>query len=364
MKTYGKIYIFISDMALGGAERVMLSLAQEFTKTHDVEFICLRKKGALLSELPKNTSVRFMSAANVSQLLLVIRGFLGVRKIFNSNQASIVISTGTGTNLLACAARLFAPKGASLIIREACSSKNSNSRIIALMKRFLYPCADGMIGVSDGVAVELKALAGKQQPVASIPNPVDVERLQALAEAQDERLSAFPYPYLLTVGRLVRQKNTAMLIDAYAKIEAEVSEHLVIIGAGPLEAELRQRIAQHGLISKIHLMGEITNPYPWYKQASMFALSSDSEGYPNVLLEALAHGLPIVSSDCDFGPRQILENGRYGRLVKVGDLLALSDAIQASLRKAGAIEFWDAKRFSDSVIASQYLIFMESCSNG
>lgn len=362
--TANKIYILISDMALGGAERVMLALALQFAQTHEVEFICLRKNGALLAELPENTRAHFLSSADTGLLLMVIRGFVGIRKVLNSGQASIVISTGTGTNLLACTARLFAPKGSSLIIREACSSKNSSSWIIALMKRFMYPRADGMIGVSDGVAAELKALAGKHQPVVSIPNPVDVERLHVLAEAPDELLSAFPHSYVLTVGRLVSQKNTAMLIDAYAKIEADIDAHLVIIGAGSLEAELRQRIAQYGLASKIHLLGEVTNPHPWYKRASMFVLSSDSEGYPNVLLEALAHGLPVVSTDCDFGPRQILDNGRYGKLVKVGDVDGMADAILMTLKCNTAFDVWDTECFNAPVIAARYLAFMEACHHG
>lgn len=361
MKATRKIYILISDLGLGGAERVMLALAKQFAQTHDVEFICLRKNGALLAELPENTSVRFLNSASSGRMPLVVHGFLGIRKIFYSDQTSIIISTGTGTSLLACTARLFAPKGTSLIIREACSSKNSKNWMISLLKRFLYSRADGCIGVSDGVAKELAELTHGKVAVASIPNPIDVVKTKQLAESIDDPLANFPHSYVLTVGRLVSQKNTAMLIDAYAVVADAVIEHLVIIGAGPLEAKLRERIGQYGLNSKIHLLGEIANPNPWYKRASMFALSSDSEGYPNVLLEALVHGLPIVSTDCDFGPRQILENGCYGKLVKVGDVDGMANAIQTTLKGNTAFDIWDAERFNSPAIAARYLAFMESC---
>jgi glycosyltransferase involved in cell wall biosynthesis len=354
-----KIYILISDMSLGGAERVMLSLAQQFSLTHEVEFICLRKKGVLLTELPENTSIHFLNSEDTIQTIMAIRGFFGIRKIFNSNQTSIVISTGTGTNLLACAARFFSLSGTRLIIREACSSRNSNSRVIALLKRILYPKADGMIGVSDGVTEELKQLSGKNQPVVSIPNPIGLQHLHKLADIQDDVLAKITYPFLLTVGRLVPQKNTKLLIDAFAKIEADVSTHLVIIGAGPQDAELRQRITWHGLDSKIHLLGEITNPHPWYKRATAFVLSSDSEGYPNVLLEALAHGLPVISTDCEFGPWQILENGRLGSLVPTADINALAKAMLEVINNSVSFPAWDQSLFDTKIIADRYLQFIE-----
>jgi glycosyltransferase involved in cell wall biosynthesis len=210
----------------------------------------------------------------------------------------------------------------------------------------------------------LKCLAGKNQPVISIPNPVDANRLHELAEMPDEALTRFPHQYILTVGRLVRQKNTALLIDAFARLEKSVDEHLLIIGGGPLESRLRAQIAGYGLESKIHLLGEISNPQPWFKRASVFVLSSDSEGYPNVLLEALAHGLPVVSTDCEFGPAQILGNGRYGKLVNVGDIDGMADAIQTTLKSNALFDAWDATQFNVSAIADRYLVSMENARHG
>jgi glycosyltransferase involved in cell wall biosynthesis len=358
------IVILLPDAKLGGAQNVLLRLVEEFAKSHKVEICCLSKAGTLHESFSSPLQFRFLDSGARLGFFGAFKAFHALVGFMRNRPNATMLSTGTGTNLLACAARFFAPNGARLVIREACSSKNTGSRIIAFLKRFLYPSADGMIGVSDGVAGELQRLAGKRQPVASIPNPVDVQRLQALAEAKDERLSTFPRPYLLTVGRLVPQKNTALLVEAFAGIAGDVAEHLVIIGGGPLEAALREQIVWHGLQSRVHLLGEITNPHPWYKHASAFALTSDWEGYPNVLLEALAHGLPVVSTDCEFGPRQILDNNRFGHLVRTGDDVGMANSILKTMKGAMVFEAWDAERFNAPSIASRYLAFMESCRNG
>lgn len=356
-----KIHILISDLTLGGAEQVMLALVPHFMQTHQVDLICLRKKGSLLANVPGNLPLRFLAPDKASWLLLAVNGLIGIRKIIIGDENAVVLSTGTGTNLLACAARAISPGGARVVIREACSSKNSSNPVIALLKRLLYPHADGMIGVSDGVAEELKALAGKRLPIASIPNPVDVERINALAAMPDRTLADFPHAFILTVGRLVPQKNTALLIDAFARIATSVDEHLVIIGAGPLESELQRRIAAYDLDSKVHMLGEIANPHPWYRRASAFVLCSDSEGYPNVLLEALVHGLPVISTDCQYGPSQILMRGKFGILVPVRDVEAMANAIRMILNGETETIAWHPEDFSVSATAARYLAFTESC---
>jgi len=355
------IIILLPDARMGGAQNVLLQLADEFRINHSVEFLCLAQAGELHKNSANNLRMRFLVNNDRLGFSALLEAFHRLIGIMRTDQDAVILSTGTGTNLLACAARLFARRGARLVIREACSSKNSTSRIISLLKRLLYPRADGMIGVSDGVAEELKALAGKRQPIASIPNPVDALRLNALAAMPDGMLVDFQHTFILTVGRLVPQKNTALLIDAFARIEKSVDEHLVIIGAGPFESQLRSQIAGYGLDAKIHLLGEISNPQPWFKRASAFVLSSDSEGYPNVLLEALVHNLPVISTNCDFGPRQILDNGRYGKLVKVGDVDGIAQAIRLTLEGALTSDVWDSKLCIPVEIASRYLAFMDTC---
>jgi glycosyltransferase involved in cell wall biosynthesis len=356
-----KIAILLPDAELGGAQKVLLGLADEFSKSNSLQYIFLVKTGSLQANLHVSIARTYLSNKHSMNVFDLIAVFYKLVHFMRNESDVKIVSSGTGTNLLACAARIFSGKRCSLFIREACSSRNSENFFIPLFQKILYRFADGCIGVSDGVAKELAELTQGKVAVASIPNPIDAIKTKQLAECVDSQSANFPYAYVLTVGRLVPQKNTDMLIDAYAKISTKVSEHLVIIGAGRLEAELRRRITQHGLNSKIHLLGEIANPHPWYKRANAFVLSSDSEGYPNVLLEALAHGLPVVATDCEFGPRQILENGRYGKLVNVGDVDGMADAIRMTLKGNMAFDVWDASRFTTSAIAVRYLTFMEDC---
>lgn len=358
-----RITILLPDARVGGAQNVLLRLSGEFMLNHPITILCLSSAGSLQKAIPDDGArLQFLSLREQLRIPDVFKVFFALVGHMRAQADITILSTGTGTNILACAARIFAPKGLRLVIREACSSKNSDGSALAWLKSFFYPLADGMVGVSDGVARELTELTNGQRPVVSIPNPIDLARLQELAGSPDATLENFPHRYLLAVGRLVPQKNTELLIKAFAQISSEVSEHLVIIGGGPLEFDLRQQIAVLGLESRVHLLGEIGNPHPWYRLASAFVLSSDWEGYPNVLIEALAHGLKVVATDCEFGPRQILAGGKYGALVPMRDVKAMADAIRNTLRTSGIDTSWNAEQFSPKVVADQYEAFMQSLS--
>ena len=353
-----KIALLLPDAMLGGAQKVLIELAHELAIGNELQFIFLTHNGALLKLLPNQVPVRFLSDAqelNAFQILLV---YFRLCRLLDKNSLLTVVSTGTGTNLLACAARLFVRFGARVVIREACSSKNSSSKTISVLKKLLYRFADGCIGVSDGVAEELAEITKSKVPVISIPNPVDAGKLKLLAAQEDAELAAFPHTFILSVGRLVKQKNFALLVDAYSQLAPFVPQHLVLIGAGPLENAITKQIELLGLQGRVHLLGEKANPHPWFKRADAFVLSSESEGYPNVLLEALAHGLPVVATDCDFGPRQILADGRYGQLVPIGDALQLAEAIKGVLNGSLVSEPWDATAFSIGNIANAYLALL------
>lgn len=355
-----KFTFLLPDATIGGAQKVLIALAKEIEPADDLQFLLLTKRGGLLGSLQCQNSVKFLHDGRKFGLLGIFIAFIRLLKYMMMNRDRVVLSTGTGTNLLACAARVFARGGVRLVVREACSSKNTRITVIAVLKRLLYPYADGLIGVSDGVANELEAITFKQCPVASIPNPIDAHHLEILADLPDQSLERFEHPYLLTVGRLVPQKNTAMLIKAFAEVAQDVPEHLVIIGGGPLEIDLRQKISALHLESRIHLLGEVSNPHPWYKRASAFVLSSDWEGYPNVLIEALAHGLRVISTDCEFGPRQILAGGEFGELVPVGDAKAMAESIRSTLHGGGIVAPWNKESFSPQVVAVRYVEFMRS----
>jgi glycosyltransferase involved in cell wall biosynthesis len=136
---------------------------------------------------------------------------------------------------------------------------------------------------------------------------------------------------VLGVGRLTAQKDFPSLIRAFAKVRAQKPCRLVILGEGELRGELEALVASLDLSADVALPGFTDNPFAWMRQSSLFVLSSAWEGFGNVLVEAMACGTPVVSTNCPSGPAEILENGRWGRLVPVGDVDALADAMLATL---------------------------------
>ena len=200
--------------------------------------------------------------------------------------------------------------------------------------RWLYPFVDHIVAVSEGVASDTLALTGlPSERVSVIRNPVITSSL--LEKSRDP--VDHPWfedgggPVILGAGRLTRQKDFPTLMRAFALVRAQREARLVILGEGRLRADLEKFAAELGLSDSVSLPGYAENPYAYMAKASLFVLSSAWEGSPNVLTEALALGIPVVSTDCPSGPREILQDGRYGALIPVGDHRRLGEAILETL---------------------------------
>jgi glycosyltransferase involved in cell wall biosynthesis len=169
--------------------------------------------------------------------------------------------------------------------------------------------------------------------VRVIYNPIVTDELLAMSRAPVDHpwCAAGAPPVILAVGRLTEQKDFPNLIRAYARLRQRRSVRLVILGEGEARGELEDLIARLGLAEDVYLPGFVDNPFAWMRQARLFALSSRWEGLPSVLIQAMACGAQVVSTDCPSGPAEILEDGRWGRLVPVGDPEALAAAMDAAL---------------------------------
>lgn len=167
---------------------------------------------------------------------------------------------------------------------------------------------------------------------------------------------------MLAVGSFKTQKNFPLLIRAFAQLPQSLKAKLIILGEGVLRPELEMLIQELGLQERVALPGFALDPSCWYRSADLFVLSSNWEGFGNVIVEALECGMPVVSTDCPSGPAEILANGRYGQLVPVGDATALAAAIQASLLEAHDHEALRrrAQDFAVPKIAEQYLAYFRS----
>jgi glycosyltransferase involved in cell wall biosynthesis len=205
------------------------------------------------------------------------------------------------------------------------------------MSRILFQRAEAIVSVSRGVSEDIaRSLGLKEEKLHVIYNPV----VSPLMIQMSKEVLQHPwlchrldrnYKTLLSVGRLVEQKGISLLIDAFAILPNREQYRLVIVGDGPLASHLKHKVQMHGIELLVDFIGYDSNPYRFMSRADLFVLASSWEGLANVLIEAMACGCPVVSTDCPYGPNEILEGGKYGQLVPVNDVKALSVAIFESL---------------------------------
>jgi glycosyltransferase involved in cell wall biosynthesis len=217
-----------------------------------------------------------------------------------------------------------------------------------LSMRTHYRRTDAMVAVSGGVADALAGMSGlPRERIAVIPNPVVSPRLHELAKAPA------PHPWLeadagcpvvVGVGRLTAQKDFDTLIRAFARLRAARRCRLLILGRGDLLGSLQELARREGVADDVAFPGFVDNPYAYLARARLFVLSSRWEGSPLVLTEALALGVPAVATDCPSGPREILQAGRHGPLVPVGDVGRLAAAMETTLASPP-----EAQRLRDAV---------------
>jgi glycosyltransferase involved in cell wall biosynthesis len=200
---------------------------------------------------------------------------------------------------------------------------------VRALTRRAYLQADGLIAVSAGVADDLSAFVGlPRERITVIHNPL---LLPAALPNPASAVARWPAntKRILAVGALKAEKNYPLLLRALTRVRERMPASLLILGDGPLRGALELQVADMGLVDAVVFAGFSTDPWPFYAAADLFVLSSDCEGFGNVLVEAMHAGLPIVSTDCPNGPREILADGAYGALVPCSDEAALAGALMA-----------------------------------
>ena len=336
-----KISFVIPNMNGGGAERVLLNLVNKLADYKDdyiIHLILVRREGHLLSELNDNIIIYDFNKSKVRYCLFDLMRYL---KIENPNY---LISSLDYMNIISSLAHSLCNSNSKLFLWEhnnlSVHSKKTISKSLLLNKliiKYFYSRANKIIAVSNGVRDDLiNNFNFISKKVVVVENPVFNNKIIEKSHDIDEDVIKFKNKYIVAVGRLAKQKNYFNLIDAF-KIIADknvISDlNLVIVGEGPEEEKINNRIKHLHLEAKINLVGHKNNPFPLIKGASAFILSSDNEGLPTVLIEALALKKQIVSTDCPSGPREILDNGRYGILVPKNNSNKLADAIDSIINK-------------------------------
>jgi glycosyltransferase involved in cell wall biosynthesis len=333
-----KLAFFLQDLAGGGAERVMLTLAGGFAdRGDDVDLVLVRAEGPCLADVPANVRVVTLGTGRTAYSIPRLAGYL------RRERPQALLSALVHVNIAAILATRLCGRKPRVVITEhnqiARNAARARSRVIRFAHGAvsrLYPLADEIVAVSRGVAESLVAYSGlDERRVRVIHNPVVTPGLRekALAETTHPWFGAGQPPVVLGAGRLTAQKDFLNLLRAFAILRQERQAKLIILGEGSERAALQDAVRAFGLAEDVDLPGFAANPYAYMARAAVFALSSAWEGLPTVLIEAMACGTPVVATDCESGPADILLGGRFGDLVPVADPAALAVAILRTLDK-------------------------------
>ena len=356
--------IYLPSLRGGGAERMMVNLAQGFVERgYAVDLVLAQAEGPYLELVPETVRVVDLKASRV------LFSLAGLIRYLRRERPEAMLSAMGHVNIIALVGRALARPSMRLAISvrntHSVSQKQSSSRIskiLSLLAKILYPRADVIIAVSQGVADDLSLTLGIDREKISVAyNPVvtvDLAEMAAmpLNHPWFQTADTAGPKVILGVGRLSRQKNFPLLIRAFKLVREKMNARLIILGEGEERPNLEQMCRDLGIEQDVDLPGFVKNPFQYMSRAGVFVLSSDWEGLPGVLIQAMACGAPVVSTDCPSGPREILEDGKLGRLVSMGDVLALAEAIVSTLSE---LEHSDIKSrandFHSSTVTDAYI---------
>lgn len=338
-----------------------MELAQEFQRAgHAPEFVLMEARGELLAEAKSIFPVHDLGCARARQVPQ------SLARHIRSHRPDVLLAAMWPLTVIAPLAQRLSGHRCPVVVSEhntlSVQYRPRGALHHAALRASMavgYRLASHRVAVSAGVADDLARLSGlPRKAFTVVNNPVPPRhRLSPEALASAELL--WPTPRgarILTVGSLKPQKNHSLLLRAFARLDRPEAQ-LIIVGQGTCERQLRFLATELGIADRLVFSGFHTDPTPFYATADLFVLSSDYEGFGNVIVEALGQGLPVVSTDCLSGPAEILQDGRWGRLVQVGNAEALASAMDEAL---GATHDRNALRrraadFAPEIAAQQYL---------
>ena len=327
-----RILFLINSLEGGGAERVMCTLLRHSELYRD-EFdmtLALLDNEERANMPPVWLDVRQLDCAKSN-----LKSLLGVRKLIHELQPDVTVSFLTRANVVS----VINARGPCIISERANTSahfpRTFGGFVSETAVRATYPFAARVIAVSEGVAQALRDHFGvRESRIVAIPNPVDIAAINAFAH--ERPALEIGGPFIIAVGRLIAPKNFAMLIRAFAN--SGIDGKLVIAGEGAERPNLQQTAEACGVSDRVLLPGFVSNPYALMARARAFVLSSNVEGFPNALVEAMAAGVPVIATNCPSGPSEILAeaprekvNGlsfaKHGILTPMDDMNAMAEAL-------------------------------------
>lgn len=358
-----KIAVLISFSGQGGVERMVMNLVRELAKKESfaIDLLTIRASGPHLKDVPQNVNHINLKSKHTFTAIPELVAYL------KRENPAAMLAAKDRAGRAATRAKMLSGVKTRVVVRlgtnlsTALEGKSSLQKYFrtAPMKR-LYNKMDNVVAVSEGVKKDIVKITGiNQDRVKVIRNPVVTDQmLKAASESPPHSwLQDKKEPVIMGIGRLSYQKNFECLIKAFAILVEQEKMKLIILGDGKELDALKKLAESLGLTKDILFAGFQSNPYAWLARADLFVLSSRWEGSPNVLTEALALGIPSVSTRCPSGPDEVLDDGKYGILVELEDHVALAEAMSTTLNKPLHAAFLKeaVKAYTPDVSASAYM---------
>jgi len=329
------IALFIPTLSGGGAERVFLELAKEFNSLgHEIDLVVKERTGELLHSVPKDVKIIDLNASRMLNTLLPLRKYL------KEKSPDLLIAGLELPNVMAVLAHKISGSQAVLVLTFHSMISHMFNRsfkrcVEKSFARLLFPFANRYVAVSKGVAQDIAEFYGLPSiKIDVIYNPVPIQEIQEFSkEPINHPFFDKGIPVILGIGRLVHGKNFELLIDVFAHLLKNHKAKLIILGEGEMRKDLEAQVEKMHLKDDIDLIGFVKNPYPYLKKADVFVHSSFSEGFGLVIAEALVIGCPVVAFNSAGGISEILDHGRYGEVVPVGDMNLMAEAIFVAIGK-------------------------------
>jgi glycosyltransferase involved in cell wall biosynthesis len=367
-KRRGRVLLAISGLSAGGSERVLTGLANHWSaQGRDVTIVTWSDPRE--DHYPLEPGIARLGLANprpsrhpVDAVLNNLRRLRELRRSFRRSDVAAVISFGDSMNVLCLLAAVGTGKRVIVCIRND-PSAHAIGRYWALARRVAFPLAYRVVVQTDSVAAWASRIVGRSKVVV-IPNAVTDRRCDRRDRDRAEKGS-----HILAIGRLVEQKGFDVLLDAFSMVTDRLPDSdLTLLGEGPWRERLQAQASMLGVADRVSLPGIVSDPERSMATSDLFVLSSRWEGFPNVLLEAMACGMAVVSTDCPSGPRDIVRDGHDGLLVPVDDARSMARAMAALLedghrrRELGMNARKVTERFSEERIAARWDALIASVS--
>ena len=350
-----KVLVVINSLTSGGAERVVSTLTREWARRNDVLIALFDASRPAYDHGGEIADLRTPARRGpVRKLHNVLLRSIRLARILRKERPHRIVSFMESANFPAIGAA-----AATGFLDRLCVSVRCNPVVIPELNRLLIPIAyrlaERVVAPSNGVRYALQKMGLPPRKLSVIPNP-----LAKPTEASTSARAESPPRFVLGVGRLEREKGFDRLLRAFSQIDQSDTQ-LVILGDGTERDALLVLAQELGVSSRVRLPGIVSDVEAWYRRADCFVLTSHYEGSPNVVVEAMANGCPVVSFDCPYGPAEILEGGKSGMLVPQDDIGGLSAAIQRLVadrdlrRRLAKVGRQRARAFSVEKIAPRWL---------